>query len=149
MFILDTNVLSTVIAAQPATAVAAWMLAQPSKLLFTASVCQAEILAGIAVMAHGRRRESLETAARAMFENDFAERVLPFDREAAIAYGDLFAARRRLGRPGSTADLMIASIARAKTASVVTRDIGDFEHCGLTVIDPWTVSSTRATSLSE
>ena len=138
MFILDTNVLSTVIAAQPAPPVAAWMLAQPSKLLFTASVCQAEILAGIAVMLHGRRRESLETAARTMFENDFADRELPFDREAAIAYGDLFAARRRLGRPGSTADLMIASIARTKAASIVTHDTGDFEHCGLTLIDPWT-----------
>jgi hypothetical protein len=91
--------------------------------------------------AHGRRRESLETAARAMFENDFAERVLPFDREAAIAYGDLFAARRRAGRPSSTSDLMIAAIARAKAASVVTRDIGDFEHCGvITVLDPWTAS---------
>jgi toxin FitB len=140
MFILDTNVLSTVIALQPAPPVAAWMLAQPAKLLFTASVCQAEILAGIAVLPHGRRRESLETAAHAMFEDDFAGRVLPFDREAAVAYGDLFAARRRIGRPSHTADLMIASIARAKAASVVTRDIGDFEHCGLTVIDPWTAS---------
>jgi toxin FitB len=140
MFILDTNVLSTVIATQRAPTVATWMLAQPSNLLFTASVCEAEILAGIAVMPHGRRRETLETAARAMFEDDFADRVLPFDREAASAYGDLFAARRRLGRPRSTADLMIASIARAKAASVVTRDIGDFQHCGLTVIDPWTAS---------
>ena len=52
------------IAAQPAPPVAAWMLAQPSTLLFTASVCQAEILAGIAVMPQGRRRESLEIAAR-------------------------------------------------------------------------------------
>jgi hypothetical protein len=32
---------------------------------------------------------------------------------------------------------MIASIARTKAASVVTRDTGDFEHCGLTVVDPW------------
>ena len=61
MFILDTNVLSTVIAAQPAPPVAAWMLAQPTTLLFTASVCQAEILAGIAVLPQGRRRETLET----------------------------------------------------------------------------------------
>jgi toxin FitB len=89
MFILDTNVLSSVISAQPAPAVATWMLAQPSKLLFTAFVCQAEILAGIALLLQGRRREILETAARTMFENDFADRVLPFDREAAIAYGDL------------------------------------------------------------
>jgi predicted nucleic acid-binding protein len=35
---------------------------------------------------------------------------------------------------------MIASIARAKGARVVTRDVRDFEHCGLTVIDPWTAS---------
>jgi predicted nucleic acid-binding protein len=114
------------------------MLAQPGKLLFTASVCLAEILAGIAVMLHGRRRESLETAARTTFEDDFAGRVLPFDHEAAVAYGDLFAARYRVGRPGSTADLMIAPIARTKAASVVTHDTGDFEHCGLTLIDPWT-----------
>ncbi len=86
------------------------------------------------------RRETLETAARAMVEDDFADRVLPFDREAAVAYGDLFAARRRVGRPSSTADLMIASIACAKAASVVTRDVGDFEHCGPTVIDPCTAS---------
>jgi predicted nucleic acid-binding protein len=94
-------------------------------------------MAGIAVMPHGRRRESLEMAARALFGDDFAGRVLAFDREAAIAYGDLFAARRRAGRPGSTADLMIASIARTNAASVVTRDAGGFEHRGLTVIDPW------------
>lgn len=99
MSILDTNVLSTIIATRPAASVSTWMLAQPSKLLFTASVCQAEILAGITVMPSGRRRESLETAARAMFENDFAGRVLSFDCNAAIAYGDLFAARRRVGRP--------------------------------------------------
>ena len=73
-----------------------------------------------------------------MFLEDFAGRVLPFDTEAAVAYADLFAARRRAGRQAATADLMIASIALVKGASVVTRDIGDFEECGLTLIDPWT-----------
>ena len=76
------------------------MLAQPSKLLFTASVCQAEILAGIAVMPHGRRRESLETAARAMFEDDFAGRVLPFDQEAAIAPMAIFCRAEPRRPPG-------------------------------------------------
>jgi toxin FitB len=138
MFLLDTNVLSNVIAAQPAPSVAAWMAAQPARLLFTTSICQAEILSGIAVMPQGRRRDNLYTAARALFEEDFAERVLPFDSKAAVAYADVFAARRRVGRPAAMADLMIASIARTKGASVVTRDIGDFEDCGRTLIDPWT-----------
>jgi toxin FitB len=137
MFVLDTSVLSEVMAAQPAPPVAAWMSAQPPDLLFTASICQAEIIAGIAVLPPGHRRQLLEAAARTMFREDFAGRVLPFDGAAADAYGELFAARRRAGRPGSMADLMIAAIARTAGASVVTRDAKDFEHDGLTVIDPW------------
>ena len=125
-------------ASDPAAAVAAWIAAQPAALLFTVSVCQAEILSGIAVLPQGRRRASLEAAANAMFGEDFAGRVLPFDSEAAIAYADVFSARRRAGRPAATADLMISAIAHTKGASVVTRDIGDFEDCGLTLIDPWT-----------
>jgi toxin FitB len=140
MFILDTNVLSEVMAAKPAPPVAAWMSAQPPGLLFTASICQAEIIAGIAVLPHGRRRQLLEAAAHTMFREDFAGRVLPFDGAAADAYGELFAARRRAGRPGSMADLMIASIARTAGASVVTRDAKDFEHDDLTVVDPWTTA---------
>jgi predicted nucleic acid-binding protein len=35
---------------------------------------------------------------------------------------------------------MIASIARMYGASVVTRDTGDFEGCGLALINPWSSS---------
>jgi predicted nucleic acid-binding protein len=140
MFILDTNVLSNAMAAHPAPPVAAWIAGQPPELLFTASICQAETLSGIAILPQGRRRANLETAANAMFRDDFAGRVLPFDGEAAIAYADVFSARRRAGRPATTADLMIAAIARTKGASVVTRDTRDFEDCGLTLVDPWTMA---------
>ena len=106
-------------------------------LLFTTSVSQAEILSALAIMAACRRRLDLEAAARAMFLEDFEGRVLPFDMDAAIAYADIFAARRRAGRPTATVDLIIASVARSHNASVVTRDISGFEGCGLTVINPW------------
>ena len=75
-----------------------------------------------------------------MFRDDFGGRVLPFDTRAAVTYADLFAARRRAGRPVAMADLIIAAIARARGASVVTRDTGDFEGCGLTLIDPWSAA---------
>jgi len=54
--------------------------------------------------------------------------VLPFD---TAAYADIFAARRRAGRPISPLDLMIAAVARANGAYVVTRHIGGFEDCGV------------------
>ena len=138
MFLLDTNILSAVMGSQPAPKVAEWMAAQPPDLLFTTSVCQAEILSGIAVLPQGRRRAGLQMAALAMFREDFAGRILAFDSEAAVIYAELFAARRSAGRPAATADLMIAAIARTRGASLVTRDTGGFEECGLTLIDPWT-----------
>ena len=56
MFVLNTNVLSAVMGSQPVPEVAAWMSAQPEAQLFTTSVCKAEILAGVAIMPEGRRR---------------------------------------------------------------------------------------------
>jgi len=137
MFLLDTNVLSAMMSARPAPEVAAWLLDRPSDELFTAAVCQAEILAGIEVLPAGRRRSELAASARAMFTDDFEGRVLPFDMDAGAAYAELFAARRTAGRPTATIDLMIGAIARARGAAVVTRNVADFQECGLSVINPW------------
>jgi predicted nucleic acid-binding protein len=35
---------------------------------------------------------------------------------------------------------MIASIARSHGANMVTRDVSDFDGCGLTVVAPWDVA---------
>jgi predicted nucleic acid-binding protein len=137
MFLLDTNVLSALMMMQPPPEIAAWVSAQPDDLLFTAAVCQAEILAGIAILPEGRRRAELTAAAQAMFSEDFEARVLPFDTLAARDYADMYAACRRTGRPAAALDLMIAAIARVNGASVVTRNVADFETCGVPIINPW------------
>ena len=137
MLMLDTNMLSAMMSAAPVQKVTDWILEQPSDDLFTAAVCQAEILSGIAILPNGRRRAGLEEAARAMFTDDFQGRVLPFDIEAAAAYAEVFSARRKAGRPAGTIDLMLAAIARVRGASVVTRNVADFEGVGLTIINPW------------
>jgi toxin FitB len=137
MFVLDTNILSAMMSTRVVPEVAEWIAGQPVGLLFTTSISQAEILSGIAIMPESRRRSDLEAAAGAMFLEDFEGRVLPFDMNATVAYADIFAARRRAGRPTATVDLLIASVARSHHASVVTRDISGFEGCGLKVINPW------------
>jgi predicted nucleic acid-binding protein len=139
MFVLDTNVLSAVMGSQPVPEVAAWVAAQPEEWLFTTAVCQAEILAGVEIMPEGHRRRGLEAAAKAIFASAFDGRVLSFDMAAAVAYAEIFAARKRAGRPTSTTDLMIASIARAHNASIVTRNVADFEECDVPIVNPWAV----------
>jgi predicted nucleic acid-binding protein len=137
MFVLDTNILSAVMGSRPVAEVATWIAAQPEEQLFTTSVCQAEILAGIEMLPEGRRRRILETAAKAIFVSAFDGRILPFDERSAPFYAEIFAARRHAGKPTATTDLMIAAIARAQEATVVTRNMSDFEGCGLTLINPW------------
>ena len=138
MFLLDTNVLSALMTPRPSPEVAAWLSVQPEHLLFTTTVCQAEILSGLAILPQGRRRTQLEVAARAMFLDDFDGRVLPFDTIAAENYTDIYAQRRRAGRAVPTADLMIAAIARVHGASVVTRNVADFDGCDVPTVNPWT-----------
>ena len=138
MIVLDTNVISELMRPDPYPAVLAWVAAQPRATLYTTRINQAEILYGIAAMPEGRRRVSLAAAADAMFAEDLADRILPFDGAAPAHYADLVTARRRAGNPIEAFDALIAATALAAGAAVATRDKSGFEGCGLTLIDPWT-----------
>ena len=137
MIVLDTNVLSELMRSEPDGAVFAWVAAQPRAALYTTSVSKAEILYGIAALPEGRRRTALAAAAEAMFTDDFAGRVLPFDEAAAVHYAEIVAARRREGRAIEAFDAQIAATARVAGADLATRDVGDFADCGLTLVNPW------------
>jgi predicted nucleic acid-binding protein len=137
VIILDTNVISELMKPAPAAEVARWIARQPASMLYTTSVTQAEILHGISLLPAGKRRGALETAAEAMFDEDLGGRVLAFGSEAAHAYSQIAAERHRAGRPIAQFDAQIAAIARSVRASVATRNVEDFEGCGITVQNPW------------
>lgn len=137
MVVIDTNVVSELMRLKPDPAVLAWFSGHDSADLYLTAVTEAELRAGAAILPAGRRRDRLAAEVDAMVREDFARRVLPFDSAAARAYGDIAAARRSLGRPILEADCQIAAIARAKDAAVATRNTGDFKHCGISVLDPW------------
>ncbi len=136
MILLDTNVVSELTRSQPNPAVLAYLRRQPQAMLFTSSVCEAEIRYGLARMPAGRRRNEL--AGRAMvFFSGFAARILAFDSAAAGLYGPIRTRREAVGRPISVADAMIAATARTYSLAIATRDSGDFAGCGIRVVDPW------------
>jgi predicted nucleic acid-binding protein len=137
VIVLDTNVVSELMKPQPSPAVLAWVGSRDRLELHTTSVTQAEILDGVLQLPAGRRRRGVEGAAEALFQEDFAGRILPFDSRAARPYADIVAERRRRGRPISQFDAQIGAIARAADATLVTRNVKDFEHCGIRVLNPW------------
>jgi toxin FitB len=140
MILLDTNVVSELMKSAPEPAVMDWINAIPGATVFLSAVTQAEILFGVALVPEGRRRDGLAQAARTAFETYFRGRILPFDSEAAEAFAVLAAGRRHAGRPISQADAQIAAIARSRGAALATRNVPDFEGCGVEVVDPWGAS---------
>ena len=135
--IVDTNVVSEFMRPRPEPIVIAWLDSQFRRSLFVTAVTEAEIRAGIAFLPQGQRRRQLARAADRAFGTLFADRILPFDSEAAQAYATIAGRCRRAGRPISQADGQIAAIAHSRNTMLATRNVRDFELTEIRLSDPW------------
>ena len=138
MIVLDTNVVSELMRPAPNPAIESWIANRPTASLFFSAVGEAELRFGLAIMPAGRRRDAFASEIEAMLREDFADRILPFDSEAARAYAVIAASRRVAGRPIAEADCQIAAIARSRGMALATRNVRDFEDTGIHILDPWT-----------
>ena len=136
MILLDTNVVSEAMKPAPDDAVRTWLDEQAAETLFLSSVTIAELMFGIGALPDGKRKERLTEALDGVMEL-FADRVLPFDVDAARRYADIAVKARAAGKGFPTPDGYIAAIAASRGFVVATRDASAFDAAGLEVIDPW------------
>jgi len=149
MIILDTNVIAELMREEPDANVASWIQQVATKNLALTVIAIAEILRGIERIQKGKRRQRLEHSFKEFIQKGFRGRLFPFDEEAAYLYGGLAACREKVGLSVDPVDLMIAAIAKHLQASIATRNIKDFEGCGLTLINPWQPLATNGGSLKK
>lgn len=135
MIIIDTDVFSELVRPVPDPAVEAWV-EDAGRDLYITAVTLAEVRFGLLRLAGGRRRYDLQEGMDALLA-EFDRRILPFDASAAECYAMVVVSRVAGGRPISTHDAQIAAICQAQGADLATRNVKDFEHLGLAVIDPW------------
>lgn len=93
MILLDTNVISELMRAEPAQIVLDWFGQHDASDLFISAITEAELRTGVAILPDGQRRDRLQAAIDAMIDQDFQSRVLPFDSLAAQAYAEIAAQR--------------------------------------------------------
>lgn len=136
MIVVDTSVVSELMKPAPSAAVADWVRARTGNELYTTSITLAEILYGIARLPDGRRKDLLHTTASEVFAA-FEDQVLGFDSSAAAHYAEVVLSRDHAGLPIDEFDAQIASICRAHGAALATRNLKDFRHTGVGLIDPW------------
>ncbi len=137
MVILDTNVLSELMATRPSESVQAWANAQRRDQLVTTVITVMELYSGVNLMKPSRRRGELETLIERALDDLLGGRVLTFDRRAAIATAEWYATQRRSGSISDIRDTQIAGIALARRIPIATRNVDHFEGLGVKVINPW------------
>ena len=135
MIILDTNVVSEIIADSEGTV--AWNVASREIPVRITTVTLAELRYGVELLPVGHRRQSLEERMNVWVEKLGAETLLPLDAKAAESFGRIRAERRILGRPIAFADAAIAAICHRDQATLYTRNVNDFEHTGIALYNPW------------
>ncbi|GAA1456267.1 type II toxin-antitoxin system VapC family toxin [Nocardiopsis exhalans] len=141
MIVLDTNVISEIFRPAPEPRVLEWLTSLTDDVAIT-SITLAELLAGVRRLPDGRRKDVLATRIDEAIEPYRGSRsVLAFDDIAAERYADVLASRESAGAPISTADAQIAAICLAHDATCATRNVKDFAHTGVEIIDPWAGAS--------
>ena len=137
MIVLDTNIISEIMRPQPDTDVVAWLNQCAIEQLFITSTTLAEIYYGLAILPDGQRKQNLQQRFDYFITQGFSERILVFDAKAAVIYAEIMGQSKRIGQPMSFPDGQIAAITQTHHFSLATRNIKDFKHCSVPLINPF------------
>jgi predicted nucleic acid-binding protein len=137
MIILDTNVISALMLREPDKKVIDWLDGQAPESIWTTSISVFEIRFGLEILDEGNKKKLLKNAFNLAMSEEFSGRILDFDNRAASEAAILAADRRKSGRSVEFRDTMICGIARARHASVATRNVKHFQDTEVRVINPW------------
>ena len=137
MIVLDTNVLSALMRAEPDRAVVRWLDGLAPESIWTTSITLFEVQFGIDALPDGERKTALQNAFHQAVYVDMQGRILDFDAPATAAASTIAARQRALGRPVDMRDTQIAGIITARRATLATRNVRHFADTGLALVDPW------------
>jgi predicted nucleic acid-binding protein len=136
-FLLDTNVISEWVKPQPDRNVVSWLAEIDEDRVFISVISFAEIRHGIELMPLSRRRERLAQWLVEELPLRFEDRVLAVDRAVADSWGVVMARSQKAGLALGAMDAFVAATAETHGLTLVTRNIKDFGHTGISVVDPW------------
>ena len=135
MYLLDINVISERMKAQPSPAVIGWLDANKAEL-YLPSVALDELRYGVLRLPEGRRKEGFARAVEAL-ASSYADKIVPFDAKAAWKSAEFRWQAHSSGFSPSVQDMMIAGIAAANGAVLATRNVKDFAFLDVEVVNPF------------
>ncbi len=134
MQLVDTNILSELMRPQPDAGVLAWLQGREAvnPRLTISAVTVDEIMFGLS---------GHPTARLLAWFDAFVQRheVLPITTDVARRAGVLRGQLQARGQTRTQADMLIAATAQIHALTVVTRNVRDFDGCGIAVLNPFAI----------
>jgi predicted nucleic acid-binding protein len=136
-FLLDTNVVSELIKAEPDRNVVRWIEETDETILFLSVLTLGEVRSGLERLNPGRRRGRLESWLAVDLRLRFQDRILTIDEAIAERWGALSAKAGKKGRPLPVIDGLLAATALHHDLMLVTRNDADVGGTGVPTLNPW------------
>jgi hypothetical protein len=132
--LVDANVLSEATKPDPDTKLVEW-LRRNERSLVVDPIILGEVRYGILLLDRSARRERLEQ----WFDQGVGRiQCLPFDSAVGLRWAQLLADLRRVGKPMSIKDSLIAATALTHDLALATLNRRDFEPAKVRLVDPST-----------
>ena len=135
--LLDTNVVSELVAREPDPRVVRWVDELDPQGVYLSVVTIGELQKGIEKLPDSRRKGDL----REWIEGDLLVRfdghILVLDVGAMLVWGAMMGRLERAGRPLPALDSIIAALALHHDCTLATRNEADFEGTGVRIANPW------------
>ena len=136
-YLLDTCVISELVAKHPNPSVVTWIDTQLPTDLHLSVITIGEIAKGTSKLAPSRRKDNLTTWLNQTLPNRFGERILGIDTATMMLWGDMVGRLEKQGTPMPLLDSLIAAIAIQNSLRLVTRNTDDFAATGIVMLNPW------------
>lgn len=137
-WLLDTNVIASLIAPDGAPSVKRWAAGEAEDRFNLSVITLAEYDKGISGLAEDDPRRARHAANRDAIEARFGARVLPLTNAAVRRWGVISGrVRRDTGHPPPVIDTLLAATAIEARLYLVTRNIRDVSRTGAAVFNPW------------
>jgi len=136
-FLLDTNVVSELVAPKPNDRVSRWVEQTDESILFLSVLTLGEIRNGVERLRPGRRRGRLESWLQVDLPRRFQDRILPVTAAVADRWGAATAIAAAKGKPVPVIDGLLAATALHYDLTLVTRNTSDVSGTGVSTLNPW------------
>ncbi|MFM9973118.1 MAG: PIN domain-containing protein [Beijerinckiaceae bacterium] len=137
-WLIDTNVVASLMAPNGAPRVKAWAKGLDETWLFLSILTLAEYDKGFANLAGDDPNRLRHMATRDALEERFAGRILPLGNNLVRRWGEISGrVRRNTGHPPPVIDMLLAATAIEADLYLVSRNVRDLKNSGAAVFDPW------------